>query len=255
MLILSCLAFVLVAVSVKFLNFNHVPAVGYSIVASENPSTARMPLVVVLHGSGGNGDEFRTVSGFDNLARDFGFIAVFPSGSDGSWDAGNCCSSEKKDDVSMIKNIINNVKLQYKVDDSRVFVVGFSNGGMMAYRVACELSDVVTGVGSVSGTLGIQDCNPLYPVSVFHAHGVDDTIVPFHGGKGDADGDVVFSSVDSTIDVFKERQDCKISTSNMWDCKNETAVELEVKNGSHGWFENIEGEMYSFLYSHPRTIV
>lgn len=228
----------------------HVPELGYSIVAPEKEETP-LPLLVALHGSGGNGEEFKASSNLGSLALERNFIAVFPSGVDGTWDGGNCCSSEHKKDVEAIKAIINNVKQEHNIDASRVFVAGFSNGGIMAYRIACELSDIVTGVASVSGTIGVEECQHENPVTVFHAHGTNDTIVPFNGGKGEADGDVIFTSVKETINRFTSK--CDFENETTWSCDKGTAVHLAINNGSHGWFKNIEGELYNFLYTHPRV--
>ena len=151
--------------------------------------TEPTPLLVALHGGGIErvGDD-----GFDSLARasDFqNFIAVYPdayvgSNKKASWNAGNCCGEardRKINDVGFIEQVVNNVFSQASIDRQRIYAAGMSDGGMMAYRLACELPFVFRAIASVGGTDNTVNCRPGHEVSVLHLHAKNDPRVPFNG--------------------------------------------------------------------------
>jgi polyhydroxybutyrate depolymerase len=121
-------------------------------------------------------------SHFDDLATKVGFIVVYPEGIDHSWNAGSCCGQNTTDDVAFIKALIERFVSAEHVDPKRVFATGMSNGGFMAQRLGCELSDQLSAVASVSGSLVTASCNPARAVSVLEMHGLDDFLVPYEGG-------------------------------------------------------------------------
>jgi polyhydroxybutyrate depolymerase len=123
-----------------------------------------------------------------------GFVLVFPNGYSklpggklASWNAGNCCASardEQVDDVGFIRKVLTHVSQQVSVDYSRIYATGMSNGAMMAYRLACEMSDVFSGIAAVAGTDNTRSCQPGAAVSVLHIHAQNDSHVLFTGGAG-----------------------------------------------------------------------
>jgi polyhydroxybutyrate depolymerase len=152
-----------------------------------------VPLVLVLHGGGGTGETIERVTGMSQKADAAGFIVVYPDGSGPrggrllTWNAGGCCDyaqAHNVDDVGFISALLTEVSRSYGVDRNRVFVAGFSNGGMMAYRLACELSDRIAAIAVVSSSMTETSCNPTRPVSVLHIHGTKDEHAPFQGGVG-----------------------------------------------------------------------
>ena len=154
-----------------------------------------VPLLVALHGGMGSGDQFAHNSGFDQLAEANGFLVVYPDGVGTgprgrlfrTWNGGNCCGPAQKqdvDDVAFIRQLIDEVSAAYPVDARRVFAAGHSNGGILAYRLACELSDRIAAIGVQSTSLGVAPCHPAHPVSVIHIHGTADKNIPIDGGKG-----------------------------------------------------------------------
>src|SRR5690606_6936851 len=123
-----------------------------------------------------------------------------------TWNAGNCCARARKedvDDVGFLRAVIEDVKRRTRVDASRVYVIGMSNGAMMSYRMACEAADVIRGIMAVAGTDNTASCRPSRPVAVLHVHARDDELVLFGGGAGRSfrDEDMItdFTSVPSTI--------------------------------------------------------
>ena len=148
------------------------------------------PVVLVFHGGGGNGEQMAGMTGFSRKADREGFIAVYPNGSGRwqnrflTWNAGNCCAYAYEngiDDVGFIRALIGKLKKDYAVDERRVFATGISNGGMMSYRLACGLSDLIAAIGPVAGAQNI-DCEPKRPVSVVILHGTADLYVRYKGG-------------------------------------------------------------------------
>src|SRR5690606_6342607 len=89
------------------------------------------------------------------------------------------------DDVGFLKAVIADLGRRLRIDASRVYATGMSNGGMMAYRLACEASDVFRGIAAVAGTDNTRNCRPARPVPVLHIHARDDDRVLFEGGAGD----------------------------------------------------------------------
>ena len=152
-----------------------------------------VPLFIGLHGGTGWGDQSVSTNRIEGLAESNGFIVIHPDGVPQPntrgrvWNGGMCCgiaARENVDDVAFIDAVIDRVESDDDIDDRRVFAFGHSNGGIMSYRLACELSDRIVGIGVVAGTLGIDDCAPTQPVSVMHIHGTADQNLPIDGGVG-----------------------------------------------------------------------
>lgn len=146
------------------------------------------PLVVALRA--GTADA-RDPDGFYGLTRESdrqGFVAVFPdayrgtgSGTPVGWNAGNWHGGGAND-VGFIETVVNNVFGQLSIARQRIYAAGMSDGGMMAYRLACELPHVFTAVASVAGTDNTAACTPDKPVSVLHLHARNDRRMPYDGG-------------------------------------------------------------------------
>lgn len=151
-----------------------------------------LPVVLTLHGGGGNATAARRQSQMDKTADRFGFIAVYPEGTSGAgrfytWNAGICCSYAMKwkvDDVGFIDRLLDELPRQYAVDTRRVYATGMSNGAMMCYRLACELSERITAISAVSSAMGVDGPRPKRPVPLMHIHGLKDPNALFAGGIG-----------------------------------------------------------------------
>ena len=135
-----------------------------------------MPLVVVLHGGGGNAENIEEVTGFSEKADEEGFIVVYPDGSGRldryllTWNAGFCCGyalENNIDDVGFIRALIEYLQEKYAINRNMIYVTGISNGGMMSYRLGAELSDIVAAIAPVAGSIGGQateeDIDLVYP--------------------------------------------------------------------------------------------
>ncbi len=230
------------------------------------PGTAVRPLMVVLHGLGGSGDQMRLTTGLSAFADRQGFSVVYPdahrvpppvvpptapptvlpsvlpsvlptvvptlppsagpiapptapptpttpttpaptagvsgtspplaalrasdarmldevqagtSGSTRAWNAGFCCAGASGDDVTYLRHVVAAATRSTAVDPRRIYVVGLSNGGMMATRAICDAPDLFAAAGSVAGPyLGTRCGRPVW----LHLHGGNDPVVPFNGG-------------------------------------------------------------------------
>lgn len=222
--------------------------------------TDDVPLVIALHGGTGSGAKFERSSGLDVQADLHGFVVVYPDGVGNgpdetgmrTWNARLCCGSAARkgvDDVTFIDLLIDRMEADHHIDPDRVFVVGHSNGGFMAYRLACELSDRITAVGLQAGGLGVETCEPDQPVSLLHLHGRDDTNVPIEGGLGTGISRVGFPPLEDSLATVTAAMGCAdppdtamegIVERRTWDdCDGGVTVEVQVVDGhDHSWMKD-----------------
>ncbi|MEY2741459.1 MAG: hypothetical protein RL283_1561 [Actinomycetota bacterium] len=204
--------------------------------------TAGLPLVVVLHGFGGSGSQVRQSTGLEAAATARGTRAVFAfpdgTGDDGfprSWNAGGCCPFANLDavpDVDWLATLIDDATRRLGLDPRRVVVAGHSNGGMMAYRLACERPDVVRAIVVGAGALMVPSCAPTSPVTVLHLHGALDTVVPLEGG---ATSGIAFPSAARSAGDYARAAGCG-GAAPSWTCADGATVELVVgPSWSHDW--------------------
>jgi polyhydroxybutyrate depolymerase len=142
------------------------------------------PLVVALHSLYHTGTDAEAEEGLDALAATAGFAVAYPDGTAGSWDAGSCCgqaAATHVDDVGWLRSLISDLEQRYPIDPRRVILVGLSNGGMLAYRYACEHADEIAGIAVVAASLQVSTCHPANPVEVVAIHGLLDQHVPYNG--------------------------------------------------------------------------
>jgi polyhydroxybutyrate depolymerase len=129
-----------------------------------------------------------------------------------TWNGGNCCGSaqwNRVDDVGFTRALLDDLAKTANVDAKRVFATGISNGGIMCYRLASELSDRTAAIAPVAGTMGMATCKPKRPVSVMHFHGTDDEFVPFKGGRtAKSLGLIEFYPVERSILAWVKADSC-----------------------------------------------
>ncbi len=146
-------------------------------------------LVIVLHGSGGNGLGMEIGTGFSTLADQDGFAAVYPDGlfesSSGQTDW-SYFFNDFADDVGFIRQLINTLQASVGPDPKRIYVTGLSSGALMSHRLGVQLSDLVAAIGVVEGALFSKGNPspvppPAGPVSVLILHGDQDETVLYCG--------------------------------------------------------------------------
>ncbi len=190
---------------------------------------------------------------------------------------------ENVDDVTFVRMIIERMQSQYAIDPARIFAAGHSNGGMQAYRLACELADQIVAVGVQSSALEIDGCTPAHPVSLLHIHGTADQNVPIRGGVGanaisgvsfrpPVNGATTFAALDGCparprASIDPDNADVSIQT---WGpCADGTEVRfMTVHGAAHAWmgsrgvsrrpgnptYTNLDSSavIWRFLVNHPR---
>lgn len=217
-------------------------------------------LVLSLHGGGGNMDYQANDAYYGQISKSeqMGFIAVFPNGYSrlpggqlATWNAGNCCGGARDagaDDVGFIRALVERLHTQLNIDRKRIFANGMSNGGMMAYRLACEAPDLFRAIASVAGTDNTSVCTPSQPISVLHIHARDDDMVLFNGGAGRERAAVTdFVSVPSTVSKWVGLNGCPAKPQRVLEvsgalcelytpCRGGVEVKLCVTDtGAHSW--------------------
>lgn len=144
-------------------------------------------LVLVFHMLTASGKTAEWLTHFNKLADQEGFIVVYPEGYKASWAEGSqlyAADQANVNDVYFISTLIDQLSTQYTLDSQRIYATGFSSGGLMVQRLACELSDKITAIATVGATLtenSFKNCQPQEPLPVLMINGNDDMGVPWQG--------------------------------------------------------------------------
>ncbi|WP_153117488.1 extracellular catalytic domain type 1 short-chain-length polyhydroxyalkanoate depolymerase [Rhodocyclus tenuis] len=227
--------------------------------SAENPAA----LLVALHGGGGSMDFMANDKYYGLISKSEaeGFVVVFPggfsprsSGKFATWNAGNCCAAardQNADDVGFIRKVVDQVSSQLSINRKQIYATGMSNGGMMAYRLACEMADTFSAIAAVAGTDNTTSCTPKAPISILHIHARNDDHVQFNGGAGEKSVSrskvTDYVSVPATIAKWVRQNSCNpepqrvLETPGAYcerysECRGNVSVELCVtETGGHSW--------------------
>lgn len=170
-----------------------------------------MPLVLVLHGAGGSGNGIRAFAGMSELGEEVGFITVFPSGLGGAWNDGRPDPGLALiDDIAYFDHLITLLTNSLHIDEQRVYTSGYSMGGMLSYRLGCNLPDRFAAIASVASTMPLYiqaECDAAPPLPVLLIHGTDDQIVPWVGIRNG------YMSAPETMAYWSEHNGCTYEAS------------------------------------------
>ena len=150
---------------------------------ADSPLDEPLPTVLVLHGLGVDRFAMAAVAPWARAVARDDFVAVFPQGVLSSWNVGPCCppaSLAGVDDVGFLGRVIDQVTARPDVDPDRLYLTGFSNGGIMAYSLACARTDDFAAVAPMAA-VNLTGCSPSRPISLLHMHGDPDPTVPYDG--------------------------------------------------------------------------
>ncbi len=208
--------------------------------------TGSAPLVVMLHGGFGSASQAEKSYGWNDEADRQNFLVAYPDGVSRAWNTGGgCCgipASQGIDDVAFIRAMVEQIEQEAAVDQSRIYATGISNGGMMAYTLACRTT-IFAAIGPDSATQ-LGPCGQPDPVSVIHIHGTADTRIRYDGGRGNGtahiDGPAIpdLNATWRTIDQCDQPLETTSGpiTMSTAGCANGRTVELITIDGAgHQW--------------------
>jgi polyhydroxybutyrate depolymerase len=206
----------------------------------------KAPLVVFLHGGFGSGDQAERYYGWDARADAEHFVVAYPDGVNHAWAVGGGCCGTPADtgvnDVAFLVQVVTTISRQLPVDPDRVYATGISNGGLMAYRLACDTT-VFAAIGPDSATL-LGPCPTPAPLSVIHIHGTADRNIPYDGGRGDGYAHIDGPAVPALIGTWRTVDGCPVPTvttanvvtTSLANCPDGRAVELiTIAGAGHQW--------------------
>ncbi|MCQ2280362.1 MAG: T9SS type A sorting domain-containing protein [Bacteroidales bacterium] len=290
------LCFILQAQTTKTINHGGTDRQYLEYVPSSYNASTPAPVLFVLHGLGDDMANMFNASGFRSIANQHGWIIVTPQALEANisllgqtmsigtaWNSGvsasllgnNIVINDGVDDSGLMMAILDDLIANYNVDQSKVYVTGFSMGGFMANRLAIEHGDRITAIASVSGTIGneVKETAPTGHVSAMHIHGTGDGTV----GYENAAFNVVVTSVsvglgaEATVDFWRNHNHCSATptVTNFPDIANDSltfekyvyeggdngtkTAFIKVNGGDHTWYYTPENdidyttEIYNFF--------
>lgn len=198
-------------------------------------------LVLVLHGATQDGPAIANVSNMHQFTNSANAVVVYPDGISNSWNVGLSVGGSTADDLGFLDALIDYFIDEVGVDPQKIFSCGFSNGGYMSYKLACESSHCISAVASVAGVMTqgmIDSCGEPDETSIMHIHGTSDFIVSYNGSS--------FSglSVQSVIDHWN----------NANSCSNESSV-IDIPNTSLTDFSTVEKTTWSDCQNNSEVIL
>lgn len=208
------------------------------------------PLIINMHGFGGNALSQWSYSEMDDYALPAGAAVVYPEGLLSSWNVGTFWDINPYDDIDFISSLIDTISNLYAIDMNRIYATGMSNGGYMAYELACELTNKIAAFGSVTGNFMLnndQICDNLREVPIIHFHGTSDAVVgyyppSFDGSLTPFESMEYWSNVNRLYDL---EIDTLLGSGNQLSAERyiysrpSTEVQLihyKIINGGHDWF-------------------
>ena len=234
---------------IETITYNGVERQYVMYVPQNHDGSSRLPLMLNFHGFGGQAGDYMSYTNMSSIADSENFILVYPQGTnlDGysHWNADLNGDDNKSDvdDLGFIEALVNKLYSENLIDLKRVYAVGYSNGGMMSYALACYKSNLIAAIGSVSGYMIQNECTPSHPIPLIKLHGTTDY---YDGG---ADYNSVESVLDFWINFNNTNTDPIINNINdngtsitsykYENGNNNVSVEhYKIIDGGHVWFSN-----------------
>lgn len=167
------------------------------------------PLVLCYHGYTSNAEANFNYTNFREIADTAGFILIHPQGTllagATHWNVGGWTLASTTDDVGFTDALLDNISAEYNIDQERIYSTGMSNGGFMSFLLACQLSDRIAAVASVTGSMTIQTfaaCDPQHPTPILQIHGTMDGTVPYNGDP------LWTESIEDVLGYWQEYNNC-----------------------------------------------
>lgn len=218
-----------------------------------------VPLLFNFHGYTSNATQQMWYGDFRPIADTAGFIIVHPEGTldqDGNTHFNVGWGGSSRDDVGFSRDLLDTLSTRYNLDENRIYSTGMSNGGFMSYYLACQMSDRIAAVASVTGSmtpLQYNTCSPQHSTPVMQIHGTSDAVVPYNGASWTR-------SIPNVVDYWLRENNCneaaQISQIPNTNTADNSSVELlqygdgdngaevllyKISNGGHTWPGNNVG--------------
>ncbi|MGB2483107.1 MAG: alpha/beta hydrolase family esterase, partial [Flavobacteriaceae bacterium] len=217
------------------------------------------PILFVFHGFGGSNNFTMNSTGFNEIADQENFIVVYPQGSLilnllAHWNVGGFTAGSNTDDVAFVNYLISSLSEMYNLNLDRVYATGMSNGGFMSFLLACQLSNEIAAIASVTGSMTTQtvdECNAQREVPILQIHGTNDPVVPYNGIQE------WNTPIDDVLDFWVINNQCSPNpiVNNLEDINNSNGITVQeiiynnglngsvvkhfkVNGGTHVWFQN-----------------
>ena len=204
-------------IQAQYTDFEHDGDTRQYIYYEPETLNQQMPLVIVMHGYGGDANSIRNYSEMNQFADQYGFAVCYPRGTvdDGGnrfWNVGYAFHpNETVDDVSYLTQLAQYLQQTNGLNPDYTFATGMSNGGEMCYMLACQAYDTFKAVAPVAGMI-LQDildqCDAAPGIPMFEIHGSQDGVTPLAGDPDNNDGWGSYPSIADTIDYFVEKNGC-----------------------------------------------
>ena len=209
-----------------------------------------LPVIFNFHGYLGQAEQFFNQTDLVEIADNNGVVLVYPQGSDlpvgaSHWNAAPSNSSSTSfvnksstDDIGFFKALLDEINQNNIIDLNRVYVIGYSNGGMFSHFLACNTENIMAAVGDVAGTMlneTFKSCNPSSPIPILKIHGTSDRVVSYNGyDEGE------FKSVEEVLDFWKSNN--KSNANESLENLGSTSIYSEFYNT----VVNVNFEKYTF---------
>lgn len=262
---LYCRAPELPTVQTGVLHFAGLPRTYRIYVPDSYYTMWNVPLVIVLHGDGGDGERIEQITKLSEKADESSFIVVYPDGLEGHWNDGRRVTEfraqrENIDDVGFITALIDRLAGEYNIDSKKIYLTGASAGALMTHRMGCERADMFAAIAPVLGGMATAVagvCSPSRPVPILMINGTQDNAVPWQGDGPLLTGHGKFvgiMSVPDTVSFWVESNECRseatrgmepdkdptdvtrVRKSVYSECRDDADVVMyEVQGGGHSW--------------------
>lgn len=213
-------------------------------------ASQELPLLIVLHGLTQTAAGIMEITDFNPIAEANNFIVCYPDGNNNAWNANMNISVSRTDDRGFIEKITAYFRSNFNTNPQKQYLCGFSNGGFMSHKMACESDDCFAAIATVSGNMSdtvYSNCNPKYLTSVLHIHGTSDAVVPYLGSV------TTGVSVSQTMEKWQQFLGCDpnpssldlpnlslldlstVSRETYSNCTNSSLELIKITNGGHQW--------------------
>ena len=249
--------------------FDEIPR-EYTVYIPENYNhSIPTPILFAFHGFGGSNNFIMNSAGFNEIADEENFIVVYPQGSlilnlFAHWNVGGFTQISNTDDVAFVDYLISSLSQMYNINLDRVYATGMSNGGFMSFLLACQLSNKIAAIASVTGSMTTQtlnECDPQREVPILQIHGTNDPIVPYNGIQE------WNTPIDNVLDYWVLNNQCSPNpeVNDLEDINNDNGFTVQeiiynnglngsmvkhfkVNGGTHVWFQDEDINSSSLIW-------